>query len=197
MTPASAADQDRADMARLNAGHDAALGDLMGRHGARLFHYLIRALQSEDDAADVAQEVFVRVYQNRARFDSRQSFSPWLYAIATNLIKDRYRYRTRHPQVSLDAENHETGMSFKERLVDPAAIPGESLQSSERAAAVREAIAALPEELRLPLILAEYEDRTQAEIGQILGCTAKAVETRIYRARQQLRVSLGACLRAS
>jgi RNA polymerase sigma-70 factor, ECF subfamily len=197
MTPPSVADQDRADMARLNAGHDAALDDLMARHGGRLFHYLIRALQSEDEAADVAQEAFVRVYQNRAKFDSRQTFLPWLYAIATNLVKDCYRYRSRHPQVSLDAENRETGMSLGERLVDPAAIPSETLQSSERAAAVREAIGALPEELRLPLILAEYEGRTQAEIGGILGCTAKAVETRIYRARQQLRVSLGAFLLAS
>ncbi len=181
-------------MARLNAGHDAALNELMGRHATRLFHYLIRALQSEDEAADVVQEAFVRVYQNRAKFDSRQMFSPWLYAIATNLVKDRYRYRARHPQVSLDAENQTTGSPLKERLVDPAAIPGDDLQSSERAAAVRKAIAALPEELRLPLILAEYEDRTQAEIGEILGCTAKAVETRIYRARKQLRNSLGAFL---
>ena len=59
------------------------------------------------------------------------------------------------------------------------------------AEAVRRAVAALPEDLRTPLILAEYEERSQAEIGEMLGCTAKAVELRIYRARQQLRVSLG------
>jgi DNA-directed RNA polymerase specialized sigma24 family protein len=53
----------------------------------------------------------------------------------------------------------------------------------------------LPEELRQPLILAEYEERSHAEIGAILGCTAKAVETRIYRARQQLRASLSAMLK--
>jgi RNA polymerase sigma-70 factor (ECF subfamily) len=196
MTPATVADLDRADMGRLNAGHDAALNELMGRHGARLFHYLVRALQDAEEAADVAQEAFVRVYQNRARFDSRQVFSAWLYAIATNLVKDRYRYRARHPQVSLDAENQETGRSFKEQLLDGAAVPGDNLESSERAATVRKAVAALPEELRLPLILAEYEDRSHAEIGHILGCTAKAVETRIYRARQQLRATLGALLRA-
>ena len=55
---------------------------------------------------------------------------------------------------------------------------------------MRRAVAALPEELRLPIILAEYEGRSQAEIGEILGCTAKAVETRIYRARQQLQKDL-------
>jgi RNA polymerase sigma factor (sigma-70 family) len=57
--------------------------------------------------------------------------------------------------------------------------------------ALMKAIGALPEELRLPLILAEYEGRSQAEIGEILGCSVKAVETRIYRARQRLRVGLG------
>src|SRR2546427_2493358 len=95
---------DRTDMQRLASGHEAALNDLMERHGPKLFNYLIRCLQNEEDAADVAQETFVRVYQNRTKFDTSQQFSTWLYAVATNLVKDRYRYRTRHPQVSLDAE---------------------------------------------------------------------------------------------
>src|SRR2546426_9586813 len=105
MNAPSSDEQDVLDMTELIEGHDAALNDLMERHGPKLFHYLIRCLQNEEDAADAAQEVFVRVYQNRARFDPRQQFSTWLYAIATNFVKDRYRYRARHPQVSLDAEN--------------------------------------------------------------------------------------------
>ena len=112
MTPGATDDQDRADMIRLSAGHDDALNDLMDRHGKKLFHYLARALQSEDDAADLAQETFCRVYQSRAKYNPRQKFSTWLYAIATNLVKDRYRYRTRHPQVSLDAENAEMADVF-------------------------------------------------------------------------------------
>ena len=151
----------------------------------------IRSLQSEGDAVDVAQETFVRVYQNRAKFNPRQKFSIWLYAIASNLVRDRYRWRTRHPQVSPDAENGETGNDFGERLADEKLTPSKSLHSDERAEAVRKAVADLPEELRTPLILAEYEDRSQSEIGEILGCSAKAVETRIYRARKQLRETLG------
>src|SRR5262245_31082988 len=81
---------DRADMARLASGHNAALNELMERHAPRLFNYLLRCLQSEEDAADTAQETFVRVYQNRGKFDPKQRFSTWLYAIATNLVKDRY-----------------------------------------------------------------------------------------------------------
>lgn len=103
-------------MSRLAAGHDRALNDLMERHAPKLFNYLIRCLRNEDDAADTAQETFVRVYQNRAKFDLRQKFSTWLYTIATNLVKDRYRWRSRHPQVSLDAENEATEIGFHETM---------------------------------------------------------------------------------
>jgi len=186
--------QDAQDMARLVAGGDAALNDLMERHAEKLFHYLFRSLRDEADAADLAQETFVRVYQSRAKFDARQRFSTWLYAIASNLVRDRFRWRSRHRQVSLDAENEATGNDFGEKLSGHGPSPSESLQAEERAESVRRAIAALPEELRVPLILAEYEGRSQAEIGEILGCTPKAVEMRLYRARQQLRVGLASLL---
>jgi len=188
-------EQDVRDMRRLAAGQDAALNDLMERHAEKLFHYLVRCLQNEEDAADLAQETFAKVYQSRARFDPRQKFATWLYAIASNLVKDRYRWRSRHPQVSLDAEGDRSGISWRESLPGAGPSPQEMVQVDERADAVRRAIAALPEELRTPLILATYEERSQAEIGAILGCTVKAVETRIYRARQQLRVSLGKWLK--
>lgn len=189
-------DLDLADMERLTSGHDAALSELMERHAPKLFNYLIRCLQNEEDAADAAQETFVRVYQNRAKFDPSQRFSTWLYAIATNLVKDRYRYRSRHPQVSLDAENETTGKGFRETLPGGAPSPIEAAEAAERAETVRRAVAALPDELRIPLILADYEERSHAEIGKILLCTAKAVETRIYRARQRLRLNLAELLDA-
>jgi RNA polymerase sigma factor (sigma-70 family) len=182
------------DMRRLVDGHEAALNDLMERHAEKLFYYLVRCLQDQDDAADLAQETFVKLYQSRARFDTGQKFSTWLYAIAGNLVKDRYRWRSRHPQVSLDAENDATGESYRDALPQDGPSPTDHVQAGERAEAVRRAVAALPEELRQPLILAEYEERSHAEIGGILGCSAKAVETRIYRARQQLRASLGSLL---
>jgi len=190
MTDITNDEQDALDMARLREGHDAALGDLMTRHDERLFHYLIRQVQSEAEAADLAQEAFVRVYLNRAKFDSRQKFSTWLYAIATNLSRDRLRWRTRHPQVSLDAEDEQSGATLLQRLADPKPGPDERMETDERAEAVRRAVAALPEELRTPLILAEYEGHSQAEIALILNCSAKAVEMRIYRARRQLRACL-------
>jgi RNA polymerase sigma-70 factor (ECF subfamily) len=190
-------ERDRADMIRLAAGHGPALNDLMERHASKLFNYLVRSLQNEEDAADLAQETFVRIYKNRASFDARQTFSTWLYAIATNLVKDRYRYRARHPQVSLDAESETTGEDFRSSVPAAKPTPGESLQAAERAEAVRKAVEELPEELRLPLILSEYEELSHAEIGEVLKCSAKAIETRLYRARKQLREQLNWLLERS
>jgi len=181
--------EDREDMERLSEGHDAALNRLMGRHSERLFHYLLRQLNNESDAAELAQETFVRVYHHRARFDPRQKFSTWLYAIATNLVRDRFRWHQRHPQVSLDAERGEGG-AILETLPDGAASASEQMAAEERAVEVRAAIESLPDDLRSPLILSEYEGLSHAEIGAVLNCSAKAVETRLYRARNHLRKRL-------
>ena len=185
--------EDREDMARLTAGHDAALNALMERHSERLFHYLVRQLNNESDAADLAQETFVRVYHHRARFDPGQKFSTWLYAIATNLLRDRFRWQKRHPQVSLNAEREE-GSAILDTLPDAAASASEQMAAEESAVEVRAAIKSLPEDLRTPLILSEYDGLSHAEIGAVLNCTAKAVETRLYRARNHLRRRLTAVL---
>jgi RNA polymerase sigma-70 factor, ECF subfamily len=186
--------QDSEDMARLARGHDTALSSLIERHSQRIFHYLLRSLQNEDDAADLSQETFVRVYQNRSRFNPGQKFTTWLYAIASNLVRDRFRWRSRHPQASLETGADEDAHSLHNTLVAAGSAPDEALEKNERADAVKDAIAALPGELREPLILAVYEGLSQAEIAGILGCSIKAVETRIYRARNQLRERL-ACLK--
>src|SRR5262245_21778815 len=191
MNALPAEEQDAHDMLRLVKGHDAALNDLMERHAQKLFHYLVRSLQNEEDAADLAQETFVKIYQNRAKFDPRQKFTTWLYAVASNLVRDRYRLRSRHPQVSLDAETDQTESSLHDTLITADSLPDESLQANERTEVVRKAVGALPEELKQPLILAVYQDLPHAEIAAILKCSVKAVETRIYRARQQLRAELG------
>jgi len=185
--------EDQADMARLVEGREGALNDLMRRHGERLFHYLIRVLQDESEAEDLAQEAFARVFLNRAKFKADKKFSTWLYAIATNLARDQLRRRSRHPSVSIEAtEEHESGL--KNILPADGPNPAENLDLAERAAAVRRALAELPEELRVPLILAEYEEQSHGEIAVVLDCSPKAVEMRIYRARQQLRNRLSPLL---
>ena len=189
MSDPTTEEQDARDMARLARGHEAALNDLMERHEEKLFHYLIRVLQDESDAVDTAQEAFAKVYEHRAKFDARHKFSTWLYAIATNLARNRLRWRARHPQVSLHAaRDGEAG--WEHSLPDGAPAPDERLVAAERANTVRRAVAEIPEDLRAPLILAEYERLSHAEIGGILKCSVKAVESRIYRARQHLRATL-------
>jgi RNA polymerase sigma-70 factor (ECF subfamily) len=178
---------DRADMLRLAAGHDAALNDLMERHGPRMFKYLFLSLQNQDDADDLTQETFVRVYQHRSTFDPNFKFSTWLYAIAANLVRTQFRYRTRHPQVSLEAQEGATGTNLRQNLPEETPNPSESMQTAESADAVRKALTTLPEDLRTPLILSEYEDLSHSEIGAILHCSPKAVEVRLYRARKHLR----------
>lgn len=190
-TPTTTTEEaDRQDMGRLAAGQESGLAALMTRHGERLFHYLYRLLQDEEEAADLAQETFVRVYQHCDRFDRRRKFTTWLYAIATNLARDRARWRSRHPTVSLQAESAATGAELHSSLAAGEANPHEALVAEERAGWVREAIGALPEDLRAPLLLAEYQGLSQADISEVLGCSAKAVELRLYRARQRLRARL-------
>jgi RNA polymerase sigma-70 factor (ECF subfamily) len=178
---------DRGAMARLAAGEDRALDELMERHSQPVFHFLVCLVQDEAVAEDLAQETFVRVYRHRGRYDPKRKFTTWLYAIAANLGRDRVRWLARHPELSLDHPSPRTGLEFKESMPDGAADPGAQLESEERAQTVRRAVAALPEELRTPLILTVYEERSQAEVADILGCSVKAIEMRIYRARHELR----------
>jgi RNA polymerase sigma-70 factor (ECF subfamily) len=181
---------DWADMERLQAGHDAALNDLMARHATPVFHFLCRMTGNEDDANDLAQETFVRVFRSRATFRPGQKFSTWLFAIAANLARNHFRWRSRHPAVSLDAESTECEPPLLNSLPANSPAPNEQTLASERAAAVRAAVRQLPEDLRAAIVLCEWEERSVAEAAAILDATPKAVESRLYRARQALRERL-------
>ena len=182
--------QDRADMERLQAGQEAALNDLMERHATPVFHFLCRMTGNEDDANDLAQETFVRVFKARAGFRAEQKFSTWLFTIAANLARNHFRWRSRHPNVSLEAENPETESSLGGTLPANSPSPNEAALAGERASAVRAAVRNLPEELRAAIVLCEWEERSVAEAALILESTPKAVESRLYRARGVLRERL-------
>jgi len=182
--------RDRADMERLMSGQDAALNDLMERHATAIFHFLCRMLGNEDDANDLAQETFVRVFRSRDRFRPGEKFSTWLYTIAANLARNHFRWRARHPDLSLEIEAGETGQSLGGTLPASTPTPNEQALAAERAAAVRAAVGKLPEDLREAIVLCEWEELGVAEAATILETTPKAVESRLYRARQILRVRL-------
>ena len=190
MDTTDAAALDGADMQRLAGGHDAALNDLMARHAQPVFQFLCRMLRNEDDANDLAQETFVRVYQHRASFKSGARFTTWMYTIAANLARNHHRWLGRHPSVSLDAENETTGQSLAEVLPASSPAPDRAALATERTAAVRAAVQRLPTDMREVIILCEWEDLSSAEAAAILGTTPKAVDNRLYRARNLLRERL-------
>lgn len=181
---------DRADMARLVGGHDAALNDLMDRHATTVFRFLCRMLGNEDDANDLAQETFVRVFQHCSSFKPEARFATWLYTIAGNLARNHHRWRARHPNVSLDAGTEDAGQSLGDTLPAAAPTPDQSADAAERAEAVRAAVQDLPEEMREAVILCEWEEMPTAEAAAVLQTTPKAVESRLYRARKLLRQQL-------
>jgi RNA polymerase sigma-70 factor (ECF subfamily) len=181
---------DRADMERLAAGHDAALNDLMERHATPVFRFLRRMLGNEDDANDLAQETFVRVFQARDKFRATERFSTWLFTIAANLARNQIRWRTRHPNVSLDAETGAAEEPLANVLPATGDAPNEQTLARERVVAVRRAVNELPEDLREAIVLCEWEEKSVAEAALILEATPKAIESRLYRARQNLREQL-------
>jgi RNA polymerase sigma-70 factor (ECF subfamily) len=182
--------RDRADMERLAAGQDAALNDLMERHATPVFHFLCRRVGNEDDANDLAQETFVRVFRARASFRSNEKFSTWLFTIAANLARNHFRWRSRHPNVSLEAETGETDQALGNTLPANDPAPNESALAAERTAVVRAAVEKLPDDLREAIALCEWEELSVADAAAMLETTPKAVESRLYRARQILREKL-------
>lgn len=176
-------------MASLAGGDDLALNRLMERWASRVAAFLYRITGQRDAAADLAQETFVKLYQARDRYRADGNFSTYLFAIASNLAKNHTRWRMRHPTVSLDVSADESAGPVLQ-LADPHADPGETAQKIETMTAVGKAFQTLPPDLREAMSLFIYEGMGYAEIGVLMGCSAKAVETRIYRARQVLKEQL-------
>jgi len=178
--------RDRADMERLMAGQDTALNDLMERHATPVFHFLCRMVGNEDDANDLAQETFARVFRARSSFRTGDKFSTWLYTIAANLARNHFRWRARHPNISLETASDDPEQTLANVLPAEAPTPGEQTVATERAVIVRAEVARLPEDLREAIVLCEWEERSVAEAARILESSPNAVESRLYRARKIL-----------
>ncbi|MCX6866316.1 MAG: sigma-70 family RNA polymerase sigma factor [Verrucomicrobia bacterium] len=180
---------DSALMSRLAAGDDLALNILMTRWSGRVVGFIYRMTGRHETAADLAQETFVKLYQARTRYRPQDSFSTYLFAIAVNLARNHARWQARHPSVSLDATGPD-GTWILPEPADPHQTPAELALSREKSAEVNRAILALPLELREALTLFIHEGMSYAGIAELCRCSPKAVETRIYRARQILKEQL-------
>ncbi len=178
-------DDDAELMRRVQAGDEAAFGALMARWERPVKAVIARLVSNASEAEELAQETFVRVWQQRGRFRRDAAVRPWLFSIAINLARNRLRWWRRRPTVEW---SEGSAVSETDRAEDAAGA--NRLVAQERAAAVRAAVAALPGELREAIVLFEYEQMSHAEIAVAVGATPKAVETRIHRAREKLRTAL-------
>jgi RNA polymerase sigma-70 factor (ECF subfamily) len=172
-------------MTRLQAGDDTALAPLMQRWEGPVKRFIFRLVGNTAEAEDLAQEVFVRIYTKRAGYRPGAKFSTWCFSIAANQAKNRLRWWKRRPALSLDAWT-EAGGDAADHSATGAPAADKAVRR-ERVAAVQAAVAGLPLDLRTALVLFEYEQQPVADIAAALGCTPKAVENRLYRARQQLK----------
>jgi len=181
------AERDAADMACLCRGDEGAMTRLILRHKANIRKLVTRMLGNETEADDVVEEAFVRVYRYRRRYNSRRKFATWLYTIALNLARNQFRNRARRPEcIPLEALNEEE-LELQHLALTWEPSPDARLESEEVLRELEAAFAALPPQLRESLDLFALEERHQAEIALELGCSRKAVEVRIYHARQRLR----------
>lgn len=182
-------------LAALRQGDAAALNRLIARWERPLLSFAYRYVQNHADAEDLVAEVFVRLYRQRERLRPDTRLSAWLFTALTNLCHNHHRWKRRHPTVALDAPT-ETGNAPHE-IASSQASPDASLVQDEALAAVRAGIAALPHDLKVTLLLHHYDHMSYREIAAITGCSERGVETRLYRARQQLRGLLAPLLQES
>ena len=177
-------------ISRAAKGEEAAFSSLMERYEKLVFNLAYQYTQNREDAADVSQEVFLKLWRTLATFRGESSFSTWIFRITQNSALDLLRKRAGNATVSLTMEDEDGDETGRERdLVDLTVEhdPAASVERSERAAAVREAIASLRADHREILILREMQGYSYTEIAEMLGLELGTVKSRINRARIQVK----------
>ena len=175
-------DDDDTLIAAALSGDNAAFSTLMGRHKEPLYRFVRRYVGDADEAFDLVQETFVAGWSALNTFEQGRPFAVWLRRIALNKCRDwsRRRQVRRFFFTAAPLEAADTLSS----------APADGAPHQARLAALDAAIAALPAALKEPLLLTVFEEMSQAEAATLLGVSAKAVETRVYRAKQKLREAL-------
>ena len=184
---------DRELMMRVKAGDQSAFKTIVETHQRRVINVAYRLLRNREDAEDVAQETFLRVYLSAKSYKPKAELSTYLYTIATNLALNRLRKKKRLRWFSLDQleEDEETGFG-QEAPADPADRPDESLERAEREVVVRRALDALPPAQKTAVVLSRYEGLSYKQIAEVMGLSVSAVESKLHRAKQTLRKKLSA-----
>jgi RNA polymerase sigma-70 factor (ECF subfamily) len=165
---------------QIQSGEAAAFDELMRRYKRPVVNFVFRMLGNAEDADDVAQDVFVRVYQNLDAYRPEMKFSTWLFASARNAAIDRIRWRSRHRTESIESAPEIVASSGT----------AEEVNAREIGDQIAAAIAKLPEDQKTAIVLSEYHGMSYAEIAGVMRCSEKSVESRLYRAKQTLRERL-------
>ena len=191
---ASVPDKSLSDHALIEAtkeGDEEAFAAIVGRYRNPITNYLFRFLNDYEEAVDLAQETFVRVYFAIDRYHTDYAFSTYIYRIATNLAISELRKRKRRTLLSLtglfQSESDETAEFQPE---DKKPLPDKDFIDDERDRVIAKAIAALPERYRIPVILRDIEGRSYEEIAGILDLGLGTTKSRISRARGLLKEKL-------
>lgn len=170
-------------------GDQRAFAELVELYQDKLFHMAYRMLNNRQEAEDVVQETFLRVYRSLDRYDENQKFSTWIYRIATNLCIDRLRKRK--PSYSLDAESSEhEGLDGYSMIPSDNRTPESEVLLTETQRIVHQAIETLPPKYKTIMMLRYIQDLSLQEIGDVLEMPVTTIKTRVHRGREFLRKKL-------
>jgi RNA polymerase sigma-70 factor (ECF subfamily) len=186
-------DPDIRVMLRVRADEPGAFEELVGLYQQRLVGLMHHLVGNLDEAEDLAQEVFMRVYRARKKYRPRAKFSTWLFTIANNRAINALRSRQRKPTVSLPAtDSGPLGPRPAENLAvaDSGQQPVRRVQQTELADVIRQALEGLNERQKMAVVLNKYEDMNYAEIAEVMSLSVKAVKSLLSRARVNLRSAL-------
>jgi RNA polymerase sigma-70 factor (ECF subfamily) len=180
-------------VARAQKGSEKAYRELLGRYQRPVFSVIYRMIRDRERAEDLAQETFVRVFNNIDRYDPRYKFSSWIFKIATNLTIDSIR-RKELDTVSIDGSRNAVTPDQIEAtsitLASPDENPEQLLEARQLGAEIESAIGRLRPEYRAAILLRHVEGREYQEIAEILSLPLGTVKTYIHRGRNELRESL-------
>jgi RNA polymerase sigma-70 factor, ECF subfamily len=184
-------DPEVALMLRVQRDEPGAYAELVRTYWPRVFGRFVRWLGDRQDAEDLAQEVFLRLYRARLRYQPRAKFATWLFHITKNVARNALRSRKRRPCVRLGALLAAGQEAEVERVLAAGSdSPSRPLERSELARVVRDAVSGLGGRQRTALELYQFEDRSYAEIAAKMAMSPKAAKSLLYRARNQLRANL-------
>jgi RNA polymerase sigma-70 factor (ECF subfamily) len=196
-TAAWSDDPDVGRMLRVQRDDAAAFAELLEIYRTRVFGHFVHRLGDRQEAEDLTQEVFLRLYRHRKRYQPRARFATWLFHIAHNLACNAIRARQHRSVTRLDhVGDSDDGYGAESLAAVGDLSPSRGLEQAELAGVVRRDISGLADRQRTAVELHQFHDHTYAEVAKELDMTAKAAKSLLYRARGQLRISLAAFMAA-